>query len=123
MNSLNLQELQQALQEAKTASACLVAVGASFELHVTVAFGVAILVDEKGKPWTFAQPAEAMPMLESLGIHEMPWLANEEQLYELWLRQKVNASIAGLADGTNRLYSQDEWKAVKAARAARRKGA
>ena len=123
MKTVNLRELQQTWQGQKPASICLVEVGASFELHVMTQAGAATLLGEDGTVKVFSGPAEALSLLHSLGIHELPWLATEKQLYEDWLMQKVEASIAGLADGSNHIYSQDEWQAVKAARAARRKGA
>jgi len=121
MKSLNLRELRQALQDQKAASVCLVAVGESFGLHLMTPSGVAVLMGEDGRAKVFSSPAEAILLLHSLGIHELPMVVTETQFYERWLAQKVHASIAGLADGSNRTYSQDEWQAVKAARAARRK--
>jgi hypothetical protein len=121
MKSLNLRELRQALQNQEAASVCLVAVGESFELHLMMPSGVAALTEEGGETKVFSSPAEAIRLLHSLGVHELPMVATEKQLYERWLAQKVHASIAGLADGSNRTYSRDEWQAVKAARAARRK--
>jgi hypothetical protein len=40
-----------------------------------------------------------------------------------WLEAKVQAARAGLEDGTNRIIDEEEWKALRAARQARRDAA
>lgn len=46
--------------------------------------------------------------------------AHAARSYNEWLQQKVDASVAGLSDGTNKSISADEWSALRAAKQARR---
>lgn len=38
-----------------------------------------------------------------------------------WVKEKVSASRAGLADGTNKVYTEDEWAKIRADKVAARK--
>ncbi len=42
--------------------------------------------------------------------------------YTEWLECKVQASLDGLADGSNRTFSAAEWDAIRASRLAQLKG-
>ena len=39
-----------------------------------------------------------------------------------WVKAKVSASRDGLADGTNKIYDEDEWTQIRAAKVAARQG-
>ncbi|MEN9866552.1 MAG: hypothetical protein RL748_2142 [Pseudomonadota bacterium] len=42
--------------------------------------------------------------------------------YNEWLERKVQASLDGLANGSNRTFTAAEWDAIRATRLAKRKG-
>ncbi len=48
-------------------------------------------------------------------------VAEDDSLsYAQWLKREVQAARAGLADGTNRRFTPDEWAAIRAAKKAYR---
>jgi mannose/fructose/N-acetylgalactosamine-specific phosphotransferase system component IIB len=40
-----------------------------------------------------------------------------------WVKEKVSASRAGLADGSNKVYTEEEWAKIRAAKVAARQAA
>lgn len=42
--------------------------------------------------------------------------ANSALSYDAWLKQKVNASLAGLLNGNNHCFSAAEWLAIRTAK-------
>jgi hypothetical protein len=44
------------------------------------------------------------------------WQPKPESVYDDWLKAKVAASLVGLQDGTNKVYSPEEWAEIRAAR-------
>lgn len=121
MEKLDLEELQQAYQAGEISSASLVAAGESFELRMITKAGALLLVSVDGKAPRFSDATEAMMLLNSIGVYDvhintLNWSLAGKSNYEHWLDKKVQASVTGLADGSNRTYSQEEWNAIKAAR-------
>ena len=63
-----------------------------------------------------------MSALATVAILNDPDAANASSEYNEWLERKVQASLNGLADGSNRTFSTSEWDAIRATRLAKRKG-
>lgn len=124
MDSLDLQGLQRTWQSGEISSASLVAVGEWFELIFMTKAGVLRLVNEEGASPRFADLGEALQLLNSIGVHELcidmlNSVPDRNTNYERWLNKKVQSSIAGLANGSNRTYTPAEWDAIRVARKVR----
>jgi hypothetical protein len=63
-----------------------------------------------------------MSALATVAILIDPDASNASSEYNEWLERKVQASLDGLADGSNRTFSTAEWDAIRAIRLAKRKG-
>jgi hypothetical protein len=61
-----------------------------------------------------------MPTLAICPILNESGDATTSTEYNEWLERKVQASLAGLADGRNRTFSDAEWRAIRADRLAMR---
>lgn len=47
--------------------------------------------------------------------------AHAARTHAEWVKEKVSASRAGLADGSNKVYTEDEWAKIRADKVAARK--
>jgi len=143
MQTLNLEQLKAATLAGGVTGISLRGEGAAFVVHVHTQRGEAIMVTSRQQPRRFADPRKALQVLRSVGwnqcqIDVVAWRPEERALekrarpdrsaalkaaheaaqadadYDRWFRAKVQASIDGLKDGSNRVYTADEWKIVRA---------
>lgn len=147
MQLLTLEQLRITCEAGGVLSATLLAEGADFELQIETRKGLAKLVKSRAKTEVrrFTDPRKALMLLHELGIDEARvdsrhWepdrasvqrrtrpdrsdvlkAAHAALSYNDWLEGKVHAAQDELAEGTNRRFSDAEWEAVRAAKAARR---
>ena len=144
MLSLNLEQLKAATLAGGVTGITLRADGAAFVVHIQTQRGEATMVTSRHQPRRFADPRKALQMLRGLGwndcrVDTTQWRPEERALektprpdrsaalkaaheaaqqdadYDRWFRAKVQASLDGLADGTNRVLSHEEVEARRAA--------
>jgi len=122
MKLLDIAALRASYAAGSVSSVVLHAVKAAFEVRWTTAQGAARLADSDGNDgWRFQDASEALLLLKELGIHAVQvdisaWQPAAESAYDDWVKAKVEASLAGLRDGTNKTYSPAEWAEIRAAR-------
>lgn len=143
MQNLNLEQLKAATAAGGVTGITLRGDGAAFVISVQTQRDEAILVTSKKQPRRFADPRKALQVLRATGWNECridatQWRPEERDLektarpdrsaalkaaheaaqadadYDRWFHAKVQASIDGLADGSNRVYTAEEWKVVRA---------
>ena len=143
MQTLNLEQLKAATLTGGVTGITLRGEGAAFVVSVHTQRGEAIMVTSRQQPRRFADPRKALQVLRSIGWHQcqmdtVQWRPEESALekvarpdrsaalkaahvaaqadadYDRWFHAKVQASIDGLKDGSNRTYTADEWKTVRA---------
>lgn len=148
MLALNLEQLKAATLAGGVTGITLRADGAAFVVYIQTQRGEATMVSSRHQPRRFADPRKALQMLRSLGwndcrVETTHWRPEERALertprpdrsvalkaaheaaqqdadYDRWFRAKVQASLDGLADGTNRSYTPQEWEARRADMVAR----
>ena len=148
MQTLNLEQLKAATLSGGVSGITLRGDGAAFVVSEQTQRGDAIMVTSRKQPRRFADPRKALQLLRGIGLNEChvnatDWhpdahapgkvarpdrsaalkaaheAAQADADYDRWFHAKVQASLDGIADGTNRLYSADEWKIVRAALIAR----
>lgn len=151
MQNLNLEQLKAATAAGGVTGITLRGDGAAFVISVQTQRDEAILVTSKKQPRRFADPRKALQVLRATGWNECridasQWRPEERDLektarpdrsaalkaaheaaqadadYDKWFRAKVQASIDGLADGSNRAYTAEEWEVRRAEIFARFKG-
>jgi len=148
MQTLNLEQLKAATLAGGITGITLRGDGAAFVVSVQTQRDEAILVTSRKQPRRFADPRKALQVLRGTGWNEFrmdvtQWRPEESALekkarpdrsaalkaaheaaqeaadYDLWFRAKAQAALNGLADGTNRVLSDDEVDARRAALRAR----
>ncbi|MFS2135909.1 hypothetical protein [Duganella sp. Dugasp56] len=104
-------------------SVTLFAVGEIFEIRLATTNGPSKLVDDDGLTSRgFGDPREALALLSKLGIQQVAvdmsgWrIVDRELTHADWAKAKISAAMAGLADGSNRVFSAEEWAAIRAAK-------
>ncbi|MBE0473740.1 hypothetical protein [Rhodoferax sp.] len=144
MQTLNLEQLKAATLAGGVTGISLRGEGAAFVVHVHTQRGEAIMVTSRQQPRRFADPRKALQVLRNVGwnqcqIDVVAWRPEERALekrarpdrsaalkaaheaaqadadYDRWFRAKVQASIDGLKDGSNRILTQQEVDAHRAA--------
>lgn len=121
MNFLTWENLAQSYALGEITSVTLFAVGEVFEVRLAAAKGVSTLADD-GVSRVFSDLREALSLLRKLGIQQVAvdvsgWhAADSETDHADWAKAKINAAMAGLKDGSNRVFSAEEWAAVRAAK-------
>jgi hypothetical protein len=142
MQTLNLEQLKAATLAGGITGITLRGDGAAFVVGVQTQRGEAIMVTSRQQPRRFADPRKALQVLRSVGWNECridaaQWRPEDSALekvarpdrsaalkaaheaaqadadYDRWFHAKVQASIDGLKDGTNRVYTAEEWKTVR----------
>jgi len=137
MQTLNLEQLKAATQAGGLTGITLRGDGAAFVVSVQTQRGEAVMVTTRRQPRRFADPRKALQVLRGLGWHQCQvdaaqWRPEEFALekvarpdrsaalkaahvaaqadadYDRWFHAKVQASIDGIKDGTNRLLSPQE---------------
>ncbi|MDP2368687.1 hypothetical protein [Rhodoferax sp.] len=151
MQNLNLEQLKAATAAGGVTGITLRGDGAAFVVSVQTQRDEAILVTSKKQPRRFSDPRKALQVLRATGWNECridatQWRPEDRVLektarpdrsaalkaaheaaqadadYDKWFRAKVQASIDGLADGSNRAYTPEEWAVRRAEIFARFKG-
>ncbi|TFW27915.1 hypothetical protein [Duganella callida] len=127
MEYMTALELQQAYAIGDVLSVALVARHDVFGMRISTPGGLRILsADAIDQPLRFQSPAEASAFLHQIGLENVEldvdsWRADlRAQRYDAWLAAKVESSLAGLKDSSNRVFPPDEWAAIRAAKAAKR---
>lgn len=144
MQTLNLEQLKAATLAGGVTGITLRGDGAAFVVSVQTQRGEAIMVTSRQQPRRFADPRKALQVLRGTGWQEfridtVQWRPEELALekvarpdrsaalkaaheaaqadadYDRWFHAKVQASIDGLKDGSNRLLSQQEVEAHRTA--------
>ncbi len=144
MQTLNLEQLKATTQAGGITGITLRGDGAAFVVNVQTQRDEAILVTSRKQPRRFADPRKALQVLRSTGWNECridatQWRPEDRTLekttrpdrsaalkaaheaaqeaadYDRWFHAKVQASIDGLKDGTNRVLSDEEVKARRVA--------
>ena len=140
MHTLNLEQLKATTLAGGVTGITLRGDGAAFVVSVQTLRDEAILVTSRKQPRRFADPRKALQVLRSTGWNEChidasQWrpedralekttrpdrsaalkAAHEAAVYDRWFRAKATAALQGLADGTNRILSDEEVNARRAA--------
>lgn len=122
---MNLTELQKAYASGGISAVTLFAAGEMFEVRIGTGDGVAQLAQDD-EVLALRDPSELLFVLKQIGIANVDvdtsaWLPGFGLLtHDEWMTNKVEISLAGLHDGSNRVYSAEEWTAIRAAKKARR---
>jgi hypothetical protein len=148
MQTLNLEQLKAATLAGGVTGITLRGDGAAFVVNVQTQRGEAIMVTSRQQPRRFADPRKALQVLRGTGWNECridaaQWRPQDRALekvarpdrslalkaaheaaqadadYDRWFRAKVQASIDGLKDGSNRILSNEEVAVRRAALQAR----
>jgi hypothetical protein len=123
MKFLDITELQKHYASGDISSVTLFGVGDLFEIRLSTSVGPAKLVDgEEGVSRGFHDPREALILLSNAGIQQVDvdvagWLPGlSSQAHDDWVQAKIRSSLIGLRDGSNRVFSAEEWAAIRAAK-------
>lgn len=122
---MNLTELHEAYALGCISAVTLVAVGEVFEVRIGTGDGVAQLAQED-EILSLRNPSELLLVLKQLGVENVhvdttAWLPGFGLLtHDEWMTNKVQMSLSGLLDGSNRVFSTEEWTAIRAAKKASR---
>lgn len=137
--NFNLEQLKAATQAGGVVGITLRGDGAAFVVHVQTQRGQAVMVTSRQQPRRFADPRKALQVLRGIGLTDCridtaQWRPEDSALektarpdrslalkaaheaaqhdadYDRWFHAKVQASLDGIKDGTNRVYSEAEWK-------------
>ena len=148
MQNLNLEQLKAATVAGGVTGITLRGDGAAFVVSVQTQRDEGILVTSKRQPRRFADPRKALQVLRGVGwsecrIDATQWRPEERDVekvarpdrsaalkaaheaaqadadYDKWFHSKVQASLDGLKDGTNRLLTDEEVQVRRAALRAR----
>lgn len=153
MQFLTLEQLRKTHETGAVQGITLRAEGGSFKVQVETLRGVFALVKARrssaaAEVRRFADPRKALLLLRELGIQEAhidgtDWrpadqaaerrsrpdravalkAAHAALSHSQWVQEKVTASRASLADGSNPRISADEWEEVRRAKKAQRDAA
>lgn len=148
MHTLNLEQLKAATAAGGVTGITLRGDGAAFVISVQTQRDEGILVTSKKQPRRFADPRKALQLLRTTGwsecrIDATQWRPEERDAekvarpdrsaalkaaheaaqadadYDKWFHAKVQSSLDGLKDGTNRLLTDEEVQVRRAALRAR----
>lgn len=137
--TFNLEQLKSATQAGGVVGVKLRGDGAAFVIDVQTHRGQVAMVTSRQQPRRFADPRKALQVLRGIGLTECSidtsqWRPEDSALektsrpdrslalkaaheaaqqdadYDRWFHAKVQASLDGLKDGTNRVYTETEWK-------------
>ncbi len=135
---LNLDQLKTATATGGVTGITLRGDGAAFVVSIQTQKFEAVLATSRKQPRRFADPRKALQLLRGIGwnqcqIDAAQWRPEDRALektarpdrsialkavheaaqadadYDRWFRAKVQASIDGLKDGTNKAYTAEEW--------------
>ena len=140
--TFSLEQLKAATLAGGVTGVTLHADGAAFVINVQTQRGLAIMVTSRRQPRRFSDPRKALQVLRGIGLTECrvdtaEWRPEEAALekisrpdrsqalkaaheaaqqdvdYDRWFSSKVQASLDGINDGTNPVYSADEWRVMR----------
>lgn len=143
IQTLNLEQLKATTLAGGVTGITLRGDGAAFVVSVQTLRSEAILVTSRKQPRRFADPRKALQVLRTAGWNECRmdaagWRPEDIALekttrpdrsaalkaahvaaqtqadYDRWFEAKVQASIDGISDGSNPVYSAEAWKAARA---------
>jgi hypothetical protein len=143
MQTLNLEQLKATTLAGGVTGITLRGDGAAFVVSVQTLRDEAILVTSRKQARRFADPRKALQILRSVGWNECRmdttgWRPEDSALekttrpdrsaalkatheaaqiqadYDRWFDAKVQASIDGVKDGTNKPYTPQEWAVRRA---------
>jgi hypothetical protein len=143
MQTLNLEQLKATTLAGGVTGITLRGDGAAFVVSVQTLHDEAILVTSRKQARRFADPRKALSVLRSIGWNECRmdttgWRPEDSALekttrpdrsaalkatheaaqiqadYDRWFDAKVQASIDGVKDGTNKPYTPQEWAVRRA---------
>lgn len=112
MQYFELPELIQMYRDGGVLSLKVAEVGAKYQIHVMTAQGSGTLRDgtlDRGIEFSTSQRAAAY--LVEQGLYDNGQLSSVA--HDDWVRSKVQASLDGLRDGSNAVYSEDEWAEIR----------
>jgi hypothetical protein len=142
MKTFTIDQARSAAAAGGVLSANLRPAGGSFTLEFETLTGPATLIASVSKKTRcFSNPIKAFEIVRELGLEGgrysvAQWRPDERDAeraarpdraaamkevhdaaaYTRWLENKVAVSRAGIADGTNKSYSEEEWARVRAAK-------
>jgi len=112
MQYFDLRDLMQLYRSGGVRSLEVAEVGDKYHIHVTTVRGSGTLRDaslERDIEFPTSQRAAAYLVEQGFqGSCQPPSVAHDD-----WLRTKVQASLDGLRDGTNAVYSEEEWAEIR----------
>ena len=143
MHTMNLEQLKAATLSGGVTDVTLRGDGAAFVVSIQTRSGEAVMVTTRKQPRRFADPRKALQLLRGIGLNECRinatgWdpqahalekvarpdrsaalkaaheAAQADADYDRWFHAKVQASIDGLADGSNKSYTPEEWAVRRA---------
>ncbi len=146
--NFSLEQLKAATQAGGVVGITLCGDGAAFVINVQTQRGQAVMVTSRRQPRRFADPRKALQVLRGIGLTDCridtaQWRPDDSALektarpdrslalraaheaaqhdadYDRWFHAKVQASLDGLKDGTNRILTDEEVQARRAALIAR----
>ena len=146
--SFNLEQLKAASQAGGVVGITLRGDGAAFVINVHTQRGQAVMVTSRQQPRRFADPRKALQVLRGIGLTDCridtaQWRpedsalekkarpdrslalkaahesAQHDAIYDRWFHTKVQASLRGLKDGTNKVLTDKQVQARRAALLAR----
>ncbi|GJI95365.1 hypothetical protein RugamoR57_20830 [Duganella caerulea] len=126
MSFLSWEGLAQRHALGEIASVTLFAVADVFEVRLATAEGTSTLAGGDNTRLEFTDIHEALSLLRKIGIWQVAvdtsgWhVASSEADHADWAKAKISAALAGLRDGSNRVFSAAEWAAIRAAKKASR---
>lgn len=138
-STFSLDQLKAATQAGGVVGITLRGDGAAFVVNVQTQRGQAVMVTSRQQPRRFADPRKALQVLRGIGLTDCridtaQWRPEDSALekttrpdrslalkaaheaaqqdadYDRWFHAKVQASLDGIKDGTNRIYSEAQWK-------------
>ncbi len=136
--TLNLEQLKTATATGGVTGITLRGDGGAFVVSIQTQKFEAVLATSRKQPRRFADPRKALQLLRGIGwnqcqIDAAQWRPEDRALektarpdrsialkaaheaaqadadYDRWFRAKVQASIDGLTDGSNKAYTAEEW--------------
>lgn len=136
--TLNLEQLKTATATGGVTGITLRGDGGAFVVSIQTQKFEAVLATSRKQPRRFADPRKALQLLRDIGwnqcqIDAAQWRPEDRALektarpdrsialkaaheaaqadadYDRWFRAKVQASIDGLTDGSNKAYTAEEW--------------
>lgn len=136
--TLNLEQLKTATATGGVTGITLRGDGGAFVVSIQTQKFEAVLATSRKQPRRFADPRKALQLLRGIGwnqcqIDAAQWRPEDRALektarpdrsialkaaheaaqadadYDRWFRAKVQASIDGLKDGTNKSYTTKDW--------------